>query len=51
LGGNFCNLAQIKKRGSGGSVKGASGFFGGKDGHPSSFIVKRKKCEAAIFRQ
>ncbi len=31
--------------------KGASGIFWGKNGPPSSHIMRRKKCEATIFKQ
>jgi len=47
----FLQLSTKQKEVGGGYVKGASGIFWGKNGPPSSHIMRRKKCEAAIFRQ
>jgi len=47
----FLQLSTKQKGGGVGCVKGASDIFLGKNGPPSSHIMRRKKCEAAIFRQ
>ncbi len=48
LGEIFATQHKAKRRG---GVKGANGIFLGKNGPPSSHIMRRKKCEATIFRQ